>query len=1424
MLNIVVNQPAAITGTPAVVNVLCNGGNTGSITINGTAGGVGPYQYALNAGPFGGSNVFGGLTAGTYTVTIRDANLCTVTLTNIVVNQPAAITGTPAIVNVLCNGGNTGSITINGTAGGVGPYQYALNAGPFGGSNVFGGLIAGTYTVTIRDANLCTVTLTNIVVNQPAAITGTPAVVNVLCNGGNTGSITINGTAGGVGPYQYALNAGPFGGSNVFGGLTAGTYTVTIRDANLCTVTLTNIVVNQPAAITGTPVVVNVLCNGGNTGSITINPTAGGVGPYQYALNAGPFGGSNVFGGLIAGTYTVTIRDANLCTVTLTNIVVNQPAAITGTPAVVNVTCGSNNGSITINGTSGGVGPYQYSLNAGPFQLSNVFGSLAAGTYTVTIRDANLCTVTITNIVVSSPAALAGTPAVVDVLCNGGNTGSITINAVSGGTGPYLYALNAGPFGGSNVFAGLTAGTYSVTIQDANLCTLTLNNIVVNQPAAITGTPAVVNVLCNGGNTGSITINGTAGGVGPYQYALNAGPFGGSNVFGGLTAGTYTVTIRDANLCTVTLTNIVVNQPAVITGTPVVVNVLCNGGNTGSITINPTAGGVGPYQYALNAGPFGGSNAFTGLTAGTYSVTIRDANLCTLTLTNIVVNEPAVITGTPAVVNVTCGSNNGSITINGTSGGVGPYQYSLNAGPFQLSNVFGSLAAGTYTVTIQDANLCTVTLTNIVVSSPAALAGTPAVVDVLCNGGNTGSITINAVSGGTGPYLYALNAGPFGGSNVFAGLTAGTYSVTIQDANFCTLTLNNIVVNQPAAITGTPTVIDVLCNGGNTGSITINGTAGGVGPYQYALNAGPFGGSNVFGALTAGTYTVTIRDANLCTVTLTNIVVNQPAAITGTPVVVNVLCNGGNTGSITINPTAGGVGPYQYALNAGPFGGSNVFGGLTAGTYSVTIRDANLCTLTLTNIVVNEPAVITGTPAVVNVTCGSNNGSITINGTSGGVGPYQYSLNAGPFQLSNVFGSLGAGTYTVTIQDANLCTVTLTNIVVSSPAALAGTPAVVDVLCNGGNTGSITINAVSGGTGPYLYALNAGPFGGSNVFAGLTAGTYSVTIQDANLCTLTLNNIVVNQPAAITGTPAVVDVLCNGGNTGSITINGTAGGVGPYQYALNAGPFGGSNVFGGLAAGTYTVTIRDANLCTVTLTNIVVNQPAAITGTPVVVNVLCNGGNTGSITINPTAGGVGPYQYALNAGPFGGSNVFSGLTAGTYSVTIRDANLCTLTLTNIVVNEPAVISGTPAVVNVTCGSNNGSITINGTSGGVGPYQYSLNAGPFQLSNVFGSLGAGTYTVTIQDANLCTVTLTNIVVSSPAALAGTPAVVDVLCNGGNTGSITINAVSGGTGPYLYALNAGPFGGSNVFCWPYCRYLFGDDPRRQLVYPHTQQHCR
>ncbi len=1375
--NIIVTQPAPITGTPAVVNAAC-GANTGSITINGTAGGVGPYQYSLNAGPFQGSNVFSALGAGTYSVTIRDANLCTVTITNIIVASPGAPTGTPAVVNVTCNGGNNGSITINAVVGGVGPYQFSLNGGPNQGSNVFSGLIAGTYTVTITDALLCSTTINGIVVTQPAAITGTPAVVNVLCNGGNTGSITINGTSGGNGVYQYSLNGGPIQGSNVFGGLIAGTYSVVITDGNGCTGTLSNIIVAQPATITGTPVVVNVLCNGGSTGSITINPTAGGVGPYQYSLGAGPFGASNVFNGLTAGTYSIRVRDANLCILTLNNIIVTEPAVITGTPAVVNAACGANTGSITINGTAGGVGPYQYSLNAGPFQGSNVFSGLGAGTYTVTIRDANLCTVTITNIVVASPGAPTGTPAVVNLTCNGGNNGSITINGVGGGVGPYQFSLNGGPNQGSNVFSGLTAGTYTVTITDALLCATTINGIVVTEPVAITGVPAVVDVLCNGGNTGSITINATSGGNGVYQYSLNGGPQQGSNVFGGLIAGTYSVVITDGIGCTGTLSNIIVAQPAAITATPAIQAVLCNGGNTGSITINATAGGNGVYQYSLNGGPSQGSNVFGGLIAGTYTVTITDGNGCSLTLNNLVVTEPAVLAGVPAVVNVLCnGGITGSITINGTSGGNGVYQYSLNGGPAQGSNVFGGLIAGIYTVTISDGNGCSLTLNNLVVTEPSALAGVPAVVDVLCNGGNTGSITINGTSGGNGGYQYSLNGGPAQGSNVFGGLVAGTYSVTISDANGCTLLLSNIVVGEPAAITGTAAIVDVLCNGNSTGSITINGTAGGNGVYQYSLNGGPQQGSNVFAGLVAGTFNVVITDGLGCTFAINNIVVAEPNPLAGTPLVTDVTCNGANDGIIALNGASGGVGPYQYSLNAGPLQLGNTFGGLSAGSYNLLLQDANGCTLAFNNLLVAEPQALSAADSTVMGTCvPGNDGQIWIVNTAGGTGAYLYSLDGAPGQVGNSFTGVSGGAHTVVLSDANGCTFTL-NVVVPVPGGISATDSLAQVTCNGAADGGIWITA-SGGSPGYQYSLNGGALQAGNSFLPLAPGIYVVNVQDQLGCVFSLN-ATITEPTSLVAVDSTVGASCNPGSDGEIWILNAAGGTPGYQYSLNGAPLQADSTFTGLNGGSFVVTVVDLNGCQLTL-NPVVASPGNVAATDSSLSPGCTGALTGTIWVNGTSTAL-PVQYSLNGGAFQPLGIFTGLGAGIYTVDVRDALGCTITL-SVTLTDPSPITATDSTIAATCfGAADGEIYIVGVSGGTPGYQFSLNGGPLQSNNNFQGYVANTYTALVQDANGCQFTFP-VILGEPASLVVADTMVQPTCGNAN-GSITLTP-TGGTAPYTY----------------------------------------
>ena len=848
--------------------------------------------------------------------------------------------------------------------------------------------------------------------------------------------------------------------------------------------------------------------------------------------------------------------------------------------------------------------------------------------------------------------------------------------------------------------------------SDTKPVVVSQTNIVITETAA-----SHADVKCKGTTTGSATVTAT-GGTAPYTYSW--APSGGSAATASnLAAGTYTVTATDSKGCTGTKQIIITEPAAILTATTSQTNVLCNAGTTGSATATP-AGGTGPYTYSW--APSGGSAATaSNLAAGTYTVTIKDANLCTITKT-VTITEPTALTATTTQTNVLCKSaTTGSATVTPT-GGTGAYTYSWAPSGGSAATA-SNLAAGTYTVTIKDANLCTITKT-ITITEPAnALTATTTQTNVLCTSATTGSATVTP-AGGTGAYTYSW--APSGGSAATASnLAAGTYTVTIKDANLCTIT-KTVTITEPAtALTATTTQSNVLCTSATTGSATVT-AAGGTGAYTYSW--APSGGSAATASnLAAGTYTVTIKDANLCTITKT-VTITEPAnALTATTTQTNVLCTSATTGSATVTP-AGGTGAYTYSW--APSGGSAATASnLAAGTYTVTIKDANLCTITKT-VTITEPAnALTATTTQTNVACNAGTtGSATVT-AAGGTGAYTYSWAPSGGSAATA-SNLAAGTYTVTIKDANLCTITKT-VTITEPTALTATTTQTNVACNAGTTGSATVTP-AGGTGAYTYSW--APSGGSAATASnLAAGTYTVTIKDANLCTIT-KTVTITEPTALTATTTQTNVACNAGTTGSATVT-AAGGTGAYTYSW--APSGGSAATASnLAAGTYTVTIKDANLCTITKT-VTITEPTALTATTTQTNVACNAGATGSATVT-AAGGTGAYTYSW--APSGGSAATaSNLAAGTYTVTIKDANLCTITKT-VTITEPTVLTATTSQTNVGCGGDNtGSATIT-VSGGTPGYTYlwSPSGGTAATAN---ALVAGTYTVTATDANSCTITKT-----------------------------------------------------------------------------------
>ena len=858
-------------------------------------------------------------------------------------------------------------------------------------------------------------------------------------------------------------------------------------------------------------------------------------------------------------------------------------------------------------------------------------------------------------------------------------------------------------------------------------------------------------------------------------------------------------------------------------------SVSCNGLSDGAFTVT-VSGGVGPYNFTWNTfpatgpenGPLtiaasGGSSAVGGRPAGEYRIIVSDSDMPA----NIDTVFVEVFQGPEFAVNVaelqspTCnGDTDGALTANVTINGVAvpnpgslfTFQWDV---PGQTSQVLANIPSSTHSVTVTDASGCQ-EIDSGSLSQPGPLqilANNTFITDATCNGAMDGSILVGATGGTTASGNYSYNwSGGLGAvtanTSQVSNLDPGTFTVTVTDDNNCTVEESYSVTAAKILSINLINLMDITCNGADDGSIEVSGTTTGqppFGPFTYTWATVPPSGPTFTGAQVTGLgpaqYAVTVTDSDPagCAVSDT-FTIAEPAPLAIQEIeLLNESCdNGGGDGRITIGVT-GGTAPYAYNWSDGQM--DSIAINLSAGMFTVDVTDANNCTANRAfNITAPTPPQVTQLDNDTLACFDDTNGSLSVLATPGGapIQSYNWSNNATGQTITN----LSPGSYFVTITANDGCFIVDTALVVA-PASLALDSIVAaSPNCPGDDNGTLAV-FVSGGTLPYTYIWSNQPTNDTlqfNLYPGLAAGNYPVTVVDANGCTpLNALGTVVDPPSIVVDFSNLTEVscfegVCDGGATATAMYSDGSTGVFGFSWESNETDMGVmSSTASALCKDWQTVVVTDGNGC-FGLDSVLIPSPPEINISSSLSNVSCNGFNDGMVTAIPSGGTPGYSYLWQQTGEI--TETISGLAAGTYNVVVTDANGCQEPLeVDITEPDPLIISvNTTETQDVSCfGEEDGVLVVTYNSNdrvnevGANPYSWSSNVplGSTSPLGVATNLPAGTYSVTITDVEGCQDSLSYTLMEPTAIMATIPDPEDPPCFNSTT-KVNIDTVFGGAG--------------------------------------------
>ncbi len=992
----------------------------------------------------------------------------------------------------------TGTITVTAPVGAT--LQYSKDGTIWQSGTVFSGLVPdASYTIYVRNnATDPTCLSSGVFVIQaiPAPpVAASVSLVQPTCVTA-TGSITVTAPLGAG--LTYSIDGTNYQASALFSGLAPGPYIVTVKNSAGCVSGNTSATINAQPPLPAAPQIslVQPTCETG-AGVITVtSPLGAGL---SYSINGSTYQSSPTFTGVASGGYDVTVRNTDFCVSQATGAVINSVPGLPGLPVVevVQPDCQTTTGSITVTSPSGP--GFTYSIDGGTYQVSNQFTGLISGGYLVTAKNAAGCISGGQLVVINTSPSAPSAPVVsiTQPTCAVA-TGTITITSPTGAG--LTYSINGATYQASATFSGVAPGSYSVTVKSSAGCVSTATAAVINAVPDSPVAPVIVltQPTCTV-STGTITITSPTGDG--LTYSINGTTYQAATTFIGVAPGSYSVTVKNGEGCVSDATAAVINAAPATPAAPglVFTQPTCTVA-TGTITVSsPIGAGL---TYSINGTAYQASPTFSGVAAGSYSVTVKNSAGCVSTATAAVINAAPDSPAAPvvALIQPTCTVATGTVTVTSPTGA--GLTYSISGTTYQASATFSGVAPGSYSVTVKNSAGCVSDATAAVINAAPATPAAPvvALTQPTCTVA-TGTVTVSSPTGAG--LTYSINGTTYQAATTFSGVAPGSYSVTVKNSDGCVSTATAAVINAAPDSPAAPVValIQPTCSVA-TGTITVTSPTGA--GLTYSINGTTYQASPTFSGVAAESYSVTVKNSAGCVSTATAAVINAAPAIPAAPVVALIQPTSTvPTGTVFISsPTGAGL---TYSIDGTTYQASATFSDLSPGSYSVTVKNSAGCVSTATAAVINTapfgpvPPVPPAAPVIVLIqpTCTMATGTITATSPTGA--GLTYSIDGTTYQASATFSGVAPGSYSVTVKNIDGYVSTATEAVINAAPATPVAPvvALTQPTCTVA-TGTITVTSPAGAG--LTYSISGTTYQASATFSNLAPGSYSVTVKNSDGC------------------------------------------------------------------------------------------------------------------------------------------------------------------------------------------------------------------------------------------------------------------------------------------------------------------------------------